>query len=259
MHRNMKNGYFVGPLTQVGDPLRTSHWAVNFNFAEFRNYETSLGKNTTVFDSKHLSVMCKDFQLPTVEMNTENVYYHGGATKVLPTTMNQETTTTITFLESNALIGHKNILRWMNYCINAYDISYVGFDETNTDINEDNYIKGQGYGVPIYKNRDTGTNNANSVFGNFFVNNETMNVDLYDYSSGEVVLRVKYVNIFPTRITQPKIEYDNSGLYTFTVEFSYSRAVYIMPTPNQDTYSTSYNSTNTGISYGQDIASEGSR
>lgn len=226
MHLNKKNGYFVSSLEKVGDPIKTNLWKMQFDFTELRRYEENLGANFNVFDSETLSLMVKDYSPPIIEMNTQSIFFHGGAKKVLPTTQQQDDTVTITIQENNRLTGYQNIMRWMQYCINTYAYSPDAIGEEVKMLSNNTFSNVYGYGSPIYKNKDE------DVVGNFFVNTNTIAVDLYDYSTGEVILRVSYINIFPVKIIPPKLEYASSNLYQYQVEFKYSRHVLSIPTGN---------------------------
>lgn len=224
MHLNKKNGYFVSALDSVGDPIRTNLWKMQFDFTELRRYEENLGANFNVFDSERLSLMVKGYQPPVIEMNTQEIYFHGGAKKVVPSTQEQDDTVVITIQENNRLTGYQNIMRWMQYCINTFAYSPEAIGEETKILSNNQFSNVYGYGSPIYKNKD------DEVIGNFFVNTNTIAVDHYDYSSGEVIMRISYINIFPVKITPPKLEYNSVNLYQFQVEFKYSRHVLTIPT-----------------------------
>lgn len=224
MHLNKKNGYFVSSLEKVGDPIRTNLFKVHFDFTELRRYEEALGTNFNIFDSETLSLMIKDYTPPVVEMHTDTIYYMGGAKKVLPTTQEVEDSMTLTIQENSNLTGYKNIMRWMQHCVNNYSYSPEKIGEEVLLLGSNKYNNAIGYGAPIYKNKD------DLNIANFFINTHTMCVDMYDYTNGEAIMRVSYVNIFPTKITPPKLEYNSANLYQFQVEFKYSRYVYTIPT-----------------------------
>jgi hypothetical protein len=115
-------------------------------------------------------------------------------------------------------------MRWMQYCINTYAYSPEAIGEEVKSLTNNTFSNVYGFGSPIYKNKD------DEVIGNFFVNTNTIFVDHYDYSSGEVIMRISYINIFPVKITPPKLEYNSANLYQFQVEFKYSRHVLTIPT-----------------------------
>ena len=224
MHLNKKNGYFVNSLANAGDPIRTNLWKMNFDFTELRSYEEQLGTNFNIFDSETLSLLVKDYTPPTVEMAAEPIYFMGGARKVLPTTQESEDDFTITIQENNNLTGYKNLMRWMQYCVNTFGYSPANIGEEALLFTKNTYSNAFGYGAPIYKNKD------DVNIGNFFVNNNTLSVDLYDYTTGEALMRISYINVFPVKLTPPKLDYSTSNLYQFQAEFRYSRYVYTIPT-----------------------------
>jgi hypothetical protein len=242
MHLNKRNGYFVSQLEKAGEPIHTTMWRLFFDFAELRRYEENLGTNFNVFDSETLSLMIKEYTPPTVEMNTDDVYYMG-AKKVLPTTNEYESTMNAIIQENNTLTGYKNIMRWMQYCVNDFSYSPEHIGEEKTLLSANRYDKVYGYGAPIYKNKD------DQVFGNFFVNNNTIHADIYDHVTGEVVLRVSYINIYPTKISPPVLDYENPKLYQYRVEFKYSRYVYTVPTGSNIRINNNYTS-QSGVQWG---------
>lgn len=243
MHLNKKNGYFVSQLEKAGEPIHTSLWRLVFDFAELRRYEENLGTNFNIFDSETLSLMVKDYTPPTVELKYDEVYYSGGSKKVLPTTTNREDTMIVTIQENNKLTGYQNIMRWMQYCVNDFSYSPERIGEENTLISKNRYDGVYGYGAPIYKNKD------DDVFGNFFVNNNTVHADIYDHVSGEVILRVSYINIYPVKISSPTLDYSDPKLFEFKAEFKYSRSIYTIPTATVPRVNNEYTS-QTGAQWG---------
>lgn len=238
------SGYFVTQLEKLNGPIRTSHWSLNFNFNELINYENIIGLNYNVFTSDKLSLVTKDYQPPTVEMNSTTISYMGGCKKSVPTTIKQDDTLVVTMLETSDLICHKNILRWMQFCIYNYSYCIAAIGSDSAIFDSSNYNAILGYGTPIYKNKD------DEVYGNFFVNNNTVYADVYDYTTGAVIMRVRYVNIYPVKISQPKLEQSTSNLYEFTVEFKFSRFVYAIPSPDPTTSTNSY-TTESGSAWGR--------
>lgn len=227
MNLNKKNGYFVTSLEKAGDPIRTNLWKLNFDFSELRRYEENLGTNFNIFDSETLSLLVKDYQPPTVEMNSEAIYFQGGAKKILPTTVEHDDTLVVTIQENNKLVGYKNLMRWMQYCVNSFSFSPDSIGEEATELSQSGFNNVFGYGSPIYKNKD------NEVIGNFFINNHTMFADLFDYTTGDAIVRFSYINVFPVKLTPPKLDYNSSNLYQFQAEFKYSRYIYTLPTKNR--------------------------
>lgn len=225
MNLDKKNGYFVTKLDQLKDPIRTSHWTLNFDFTELRKYESNLGITSNTFNSRLLSLTVKDYQPPTIDMETESVYFHGGSKKALPTVYNVEDTLTVTMQETSDLVCHANILKWMQYVIYNYsmDGSSIGEEQTSLTQLPFPFI---GYGSATYRNAEE------QVFGNFFINHNVVSADIFDHATGESLIRVNYINIFPTKITQPRLDYSNPSLYQFTVEFKYSRSMYVVPNTN---------------------------
>lgn len=251
MALNKKSGYWVTQLENVGEPLRTSHWKLNFNFSDLIAYEKYLGYGNNVFSGDIISLATKNYEPPTVHIATEAIYFQGGAKKSLPVVHDYEDTFTVTMLETNDLACHKNILRWMQFCINDFSVSTRPIGNDITTFDKDNYNSIEGYGAPLYKNQDKYTSTNNAVYGNFFVNHNVVYADIYDYVTGEIVMRVRYVNIFPIKISSPKLEYNSSNLYEFTVEFKFSRFVYVLPaSASTSVSSNSYNS-QTATSFGR--------
>lgn len=252
MSLDKRNGYWVSQLSNANDPIRTSHWKLNFNFKDLINYEKQLGYGSNVFGGDVLSLAVKDYTPPTVEIISSTIHFLGGSAKTLPVVHNYEDSLTVTLLESNNLACHKTILRWMQYCINDYSISTADIGKDKSTFNEDNYSKLEGYGAPIYKNQDLYSQFDNSVHGNFFVNHNVVYADTYDYTTGEIIMRVRYVNIYPVKVSPPKMEHSSSNLYEFTVEFKFSRFIYVLPnTDSSSRVNNDYNSQNTGDVWGR--------
>ena len=223
MTLDKRNGYWVKQIEQVNDPIRTSHWKLNFNFKDLIAYENDLGYGNNVFSGDIISLSTKDYTPPSIHIASESIYYQGGAKKNLPVVHDYEDTFSVTMLETNNLACHKNLLRWMQFCINDFSVSTKPIGNDTTTFDKDNYNQVEGYGSPLYKNQD------NAVYGNFFVNHNVVYADIFDYTTGEIIMRIRYVNIFPIRISHPKLEYGSSNLYEFTVEFKFSRFLYILP------------------------------
>lgn len=245
MNLDKTTGYFaLDQFASRYDPIRTDRWKITFNFSEFTAYESTLGTDTSVFDSSAFSLLCQSYTPPSIEMFTEDIYYMGATKKVLPTAMNYETSTSITFLEDSNLTGLRNIMRWRDYCINVYAVSISSIDSESVDISAEDYYNVFGFGAPIYKNKD------DEVFGNFFINKNVMKADIFDYTSGDSIFRIRYVNVFPYKVSHPSLSYDNPGLYEFTVDFAFSRVVYVIPTTVSSSTTTSYTSEK-GYSWGK--------
>ena len=235
MNLDKRNGYFVSKLDQLKDPIRTSHWTLDFDFTELRKYEMNLGINSNTFNSRLLSLTVKDYQPPTIDMETEPVYFLGGSKKPLPTVYNVEDSLTVTMQETSDLVCHKNLLKWMQYIIFNYSMNGSAIGEDNADLTQLPF-KFLGYGAATYRNAEE------QVFGNFFINHHVISASIYDYSTGNAIYKVNYVNIYPVKITQPRLEYGSSNLYTFTVEFKYSRSSYTIPNTNASVSDNTYTS-----------------
>ena len=249
MNLDKRNGYFVTSTEVLRDPIRSDHWKLNFDFSELRKYEMNLGVSSNTFNDTQLSLTVKDYTPPTISMNTEPIFYQGASKKVLPSSYEYEDTLVVTMLETSDLVCHKNIIKWMQYIIQNFTYSTSTIGEETTVFSATDYTF-FGYGAPVYKNAE------DQVFGNFFINHNTVYADIFDYTSGDSILRVKYVNIFPVKVTQPKLEYSSSNLYEFTVEFKYSRSVYVIPTKGFSVSSNQYNS-QTASTFGRNSLNQG--
>lgn len=208
----MANGYFVDSLEKLKDPIRSNRWRANFNFAEvdvLRRYSNL---------SQELSLTAKDVDFPGLKTVTDSIFFFG-LEKKLPTSADNAGVMTITIQETEDLVGHLSLVRWHQEVMNSGAFSESTYINEDMKFTDNEFV--QTFGLNDLK-PIRNTTDAQST-----VNSNALNIELYEYQSGRIIMQARFLNLFPVEISPVKLSYESKDLFKYTVSFSYDSVRFV--------------------------------
>lgn len=202
-------GYFQYPLEQVKDPIRTSHWRLRFNVPLIKAQvgDTFL---SDVNSDDDISVMIKTAKMPKLDINTAEAWYMGQSVQ-FATNSTYEKESSFEVLETEDVRGYRFLGLWHQL---AHNTDLIQNGSYGTHAISPTETRGINLGSAKY------TSTADS--GKSVVRNTNwMYLELYDYTTGEVVVRVNYINAFPSSLGDFSLSYEGSDLVKYTVVFKH--------------------------------------
>jgi len=191
-------GYFTTAMEKTSEPIRQNRWVVNLNFSE-------LSSSGQFPDAGTLTYSIKETDFPGFKTETDSLFYFGVERK-LTTSVSNVGQITLTILEGENLIGYNSMLRWLQQCANINQLATKSVDIMSNSrnkefiINAPNYSKGE------------------------FVNSNVLNIEVFSYVTGAVILRADFKNIRPFDIGNVRLSSESNELYKFNVSFDYDYA-----------------------------------
>ena len=208
----MANGYFVDCLDKLKDPIRSNRWRANFNFSEvdaIKSYSDL---------SSDLSLIVKDIDFPGVKTVTDSIFYFG-MEKKLPTSVDNAGTLSLQVQETEDLVGHLSLLRWHQEVMNSGAFSESTF--LLEDMKFSDNVFNQTFGLNDLKPIKNTTNPQSTV------NSNVLNIELYEYQSGRVIIQARFLNLFPIEISPVKLSHESKDLLKYNVTFSYDAVRFV--------------------------------
>lgn len=208
-----RTGYFVNVMEKVRDPIRTSHWRLRFNVPLIK---AQLGPDLMedISGDDDITVMVKTAKIPKLTVNTAEAWWMGQSV-LFTTNTEYEKESTFDVLETADVLGYRFLGKWNQLAHNT-DLYRAGAYE-NSLINPETQ-RGVNLGSAKYtKNNDGGKSVVRNVGWVF--------LELYDYTAGEVLLRVDYTNIFPSSLGELNLSHEGSdlGKYQLTMKHDFFR------------------------------------
>lgn len=208
----MANGYFVDSLEKLKDPIISNRWRCNFNFTE-----VDVLKQYSALNSK-LTLTVKDVDFPGVKTVTDSIFFFG-MEKKLPTSVDNAGSVSVTVQETEDLVGHRSLVRWHQEVMNSGAYSEATYNTEDMKFTSNDFLKNFGLNdLRQIKN----TNNAQST-----VNSNVLNIELYEYQSGKVIVQARFLNLFPVEISPVKLAQDSKELFKYNVSFSYDAVRFV--------------------------------
>lgn len=217
MALDKRNGYFVGALSTLRDPIRTTHWRLRFNVPLIK---TQVGGELfpDVNSDDDIAVMVKTASVPKVVINHVDSWYMGQRT-IFATNTEYDTESTFNIQETADVRGFRFLGKWSELAHNTdlYQVGVLGQSAIDPDAE-----RGVNLGSAKYP--------ANFDDGKSVVRNRGwLFLELYDYTTGEVILRVEYVNVFPSSLGGFPLAFDNPDLVKYDVTFKHDLYRIILP------------------------------
>lgn len=216
MALDKRNGYFVTAMTGLRDPIRTTHWRLRFNVPLIR---AQVGGELfpDVVSDDDIAVMVKTASVPKVIINSVESWYMGQ--KVYFTTNTEyDKESSFSIQETADVRGFRFLGKWSELAHNT-DLYHVGaLGESAIDPNQ----RGVNLGSAKYPATADGGNSVVRNSGWLFL-------ELYDYTTGEVILRVEYINVFPSSLGGFSLGYDNADLAKYDATFTHDYYRIILP------------------------------
>ena len=213
----MASGYWVDSLETLKDPIRSNRWRANFNFSE-----VDVLKQYSTLNSQ-LTLTVKDVDFPGLKTATDSIFYFGFEKK-LPTSVDNSGSITMTIQETESLVGHLSLVRWHQEIMNGGSFSELTFQQENNLFTENSFI--DQFGLNELKPPQNTTDPQS------FVNTNLLNIELYDYNKGTIIIQAKFLNVYPIEIHPAKLSYESKDLFNYNVTLNYDSVRFVhLPFP----------------------------
>lgn len=217
MALDKRNGYFVNAMNVLRDPIRTTHWRLRFNVPLIKaQVGGELFPDINTDDD--ISVIVKNANVPKAIINHVDSWYMGQRT-IFTTNTEYETESTFNIQETADVRGFRFLGKWSELAHNTdlYQVGSLGTSAIDPDAE-----RGVNLGSAKYPASFDGGKSVVRNRGWLFL-------ELYDYTTGEVVLRVEYINVFPSSLGGFPLSYDNPDLVKYDVTMKHDLYRTILP------------------------------
>ncbi len=213
-----RNGYWITQIENVRDPIRTSHWRLRFNVPLIKAQLGSSDLFKDINSDDDLSVMVKTAKIPKVTTNTAEAWYMGQS-ESFTTNTTYETESTFSILEPADVRGYRFLGKWHQLAHNT-DLYQLGSSDSSviSPENERGINLGSAKYTSTFDGGKSVVRNRNWVY-----------LELYDYTLGEVLMRVNYVNMFPTSLGDLDLSHESSDLGKYQATFKHDRITITLP------------------------------
>lgn len=217
MALDKRNGYFVTAMSSLRDPIRTSHWRLRFNVPLIK---AEIGGDLIpdVNTDDDIAVMVKTSSVPKVIINSVESWYMGQKI-YFQTNTEYDKESNFNIQETADVRGFRFLGQWSELAHNTdlYQVGSLG----NSAINP-NTQRGVNLGSAKFP--------GNADGGRSVVRNSGwMFLELYDYTTGETILRVEYINVWPSSLGGFELAYENPDLAKYTATFTHDYYRIILP------------------------------
>ena len=206
-----RTGYFVDSIHRVRDPIRNSHWRLRFNIPLIT---AQIGKDLIpdISSDDDISVVIKSATIPKLEVNTAEAWYMGQS-EIFTTNSTYSKESTFKIVEPQDVRAYRFLGRWQQLAHNTDVFQWGALGTSVVDPTKDR-------GVNLGSNKYTATDDG----GKSVVRNQSwVYLELYDYTTGETILRVDYINIFPKSLGELQLSHEGSELGTYDAVFAHDR------------------------------------
>lgn len=212
-----RTGYFITQIENVRDPIRTTHWRLRFNVPLIK---AQLGTDICpdVKSDDEICVMIKTAKIPKLLINTAEAWFMGQSV-LFTTNTDYEKESNFDILEPADVRGFRFLGKWNQLAHNT-DLYQNG--SLGTSVIDPNSERGINLGSAKYTSTfDSGKSVVR--------NSGWVYLELYDYTLGEVILRVEYINIFPASIGELNLSHEEANLGRYTALFKHDRFRIVLP------------------------------
>jgi hypothetical protein len=217
MALDKRNGYFVTALSTLRDPIRTSHWRLRFNVPLIK---AEIG-GTLVPDvntDDDIAVMVKTASVPKVIINSVESWYMGQKI-YFQTNTEYDKETSFNIQETADVRGFRFLGKWSELAHNT-DLYQLG--SLGTSVIDPNNEMGVNLGSAKFP---ATANGGKSVVRN----SGWLYLELYDYTTGETILRVEYINVWPSSLGGFELAYENPDLAKYSATFTHDYYRIVLP------------------------------
>ncbi len=209
--------FFLGAIDGQRDPFRTTRWRVWVPGEVFNatGVPPTNGDSFGTLDGESdFSLNVKTSKIPDITVDTREIEYMGFKSfHPVNANISAEIDFETQMLED--MRAYEAVLAWQQSVLNTG----VLVDGTNKDrMNQTGLELGLG-------NHKVATNPTAQV-----LRNQNVRVELYNWMTGDLILRLNLINAFPIRVTGPSLNAGNADLARFTFALKCDRwTVFIAP------------------------------
>jgi hypothetical protein len=201
------NFYWISQMSSQRDPIRTTHWRLRVNTAAIK---TAMGNPSILSDitnDQDLSVLVKTGTIPKVVVQTADSFFMGQK-MAFATNTEFDTELDWEIQETSDLKAFRFFALWNQY---VHNVGALTIDTPSTAAIDPTATNGMG--VNLGSGKFTQTDFPNSVVRN----NDTIWLELYDYTQGVVLWRCSFVNFFPKSVGGISLSHESPALAKWTM------------------------------------------
>lgn len=215
--------FFASNIDQLPDPVRSTRWRLCVDQGIF----SAIGVKPSSGDSFGLGIeQAKEFsihisdgaKIPDAAIKSESIWYMGYEKKYPVQQQQLAGTTTLNALLLEDGRAYETMLAWNQCCLNSGILNKTGEGDTNPERNRletDSTNK-------LFLGLGQQENYLNSTA--VLLRNHHVTLELYDWMYGNVIMGIRYINAWPSKVTVGKqLDYNNATLMKFTFELTYDR------------------------------------
>lgn len=218
-----KKIFFASNIDHLPDPVRSTRWRLCVDQGIFKAIgvkpTNGYGFGETLASSKEFTLHISDgAKIPDAGIKSESIWYMGYEKKY-PVQQQQLAGTT----NLNALLledgrAYETMLAWNQCCLNSGILNKTGEGDTNPERNRlevDSTNK-------LYLGLGQQENYLNSTA--VLLRNHHVTLELYDWMYGNVIMGIRYINAWPSKVTVgTQLNYNDAHLMKFGFELTYDR------------------------------------
>ena len=228
------SGYFTTALEKIRDPIRTSHWRLAFDGAALMKI-VNFGFNSTdnVSESEalnNLSLICESVTVPKSETNTKDSWWMGQPIS-FATNTTYDRDMTVEVQETADLMGYRYLLGWAQLAHNVNIVQTASDNSAMSVGDAEALINSEKVGVNLGERKfdGTGIGSTPSLKENAVRNSTLLQLQLFDYTTGNILTKIVFRNIYPQMVGSYTLSYDNPDLLSYEVKFHFDYFNIIIP------------------------------
>lgn len=217
-----KKIFFASNIDHLPDPVRSTRWRMCVNQGIFKaiGINPSNGENfgSTIESAKEFTLhVTEGAKIPEAAIKADSIWYMGYEKKYPVQQQQLAGTTNLTALLLEDGRAYETMLAWNQCCLNSGILNRTGEGDTNSETNriEDGNNK-------LYLGLGQQENYLNSTA--VLLRNTHVTLELYDWMYGNVIMGIRYINAWPSKVSVSNtMNYNSAQLMKFNFELTYDR------------------------------------
>lgn len=217
-----KKIFYGAAIDTLCDPVRSTRWHVRISNEIFKavgikptnGTDFGISAETAKEFTMHISEGAK---IPEAAIKSDSIWYMGYEKKYAVQQQNLAGTTNLTALLLEDGRAYEAMLAWNQCCLNSGILNSSGVGDTNSETNR---IE-QGTNK-LYLGLGQQENYLNQTA--VLMRNAHVTLVLYDWMYGNVIMGIRYVNAWPSKVgVSNTMNYSSATLMKFNFELTYDR------------------------------------
>lgn len=217
-----KKIFFASNIDHLPDPVRSTRWRFCVNQGIFKalEYDPSSGENfgKTIESAKEFTLhVTEGAKIPDANIKADSIWYMGYEKKYPVQQQGLAGTTNLTALLLEDGRAYQTMLAWNQRCLNSGILNKTGEGDTNS---ERNPLEEGGNKLYLGLGQQENYLNTTAVL----LRNFHVTLELYDWMYGNVIMGIRYINAWPSKVSvQNTMNYNSAQLMKFSFELTYDR------------------------------------